>query len=812
MHGFGASVRHSVRTLLTRPAVTTLTALTLGTGLAAMTITASLSDALLVRPHDLPALDRLMLVREHPPQAGSDERRFTPADFLDVRQESSGAFQDIAATRFGDLSLTGTGEPESVSGFSVTSNFFALLGAQPARGRAFAPEESAPGRDAVVILSDRLWKRRFAGDPSVVGTTIHVNGRASTVIGIMPPAFNYPLGSELWTALAFSDPMLRDRSTPVLNVVGRLRPGMSTGEATARLHAVSNMLAQRYPQISAGRTFSLLPLRREQYEYTLPFFVMLQAAALLVLVVACANAANLTLARLLARRRELAIRAAIGASRSDLILQFVLELGLVALFAGGIALAGSRWAVDLIRASVPLDMTKWIAGWDRIRLNGRVIGLSAAVTLLTGILLGAVAGLRASAGGGGEALRVSGGSASPAAHRLRHALVVAQVGVAFVILVAAGLFVQGFTQLGRIYEALHPQNVLTFGITLRDRQYPTDRDEVAVFDRISRDFAAMRGVEAVAAIQNLPASNVDTPRRLLVVEGRPALAERDLPGADVQSANAAFFRVFSVRLRKGRLLAAGDGPDSPRVAVISETMATRFWPAQDAIGRRVRLLPAPGPANEQWVTVVGIVDDIKQNWFDPEPHAIVYLPYPQAPARMMSLAVRSNGSAFGDLGPRVRRAIHAIDPELPVSDMQPMEGVIADALSPVRIIGLLMFTFGGVALALVVVGVFGLLAQTVAQRSREFGIRIALGADVTAVRALVIRQAALLASAGLALALPVVLVVNVTLTRTLLGVVSISGTVIGALACGLVLAVLAAGYLPARAATRVDPLIALRAE
>jgi putative ABC transport system permease protein len=803
-------LRYSLRMLRKSPGFTMLALLTLALGIGANAAVFSVVNALLFHPFSFPRLDQLMLVRESSPNqdADFDTDTFAAADFYDLKRDAR-SFQDLAASSFANLNIGDRNQVDGVEGAALSANFFAVLGVQPAMGRGFTAEEEQPGRDRVLIVSYGYWQRRFGGDPGLLGRTVQVNGRADTVVGIMPPGYAYPVGTEAWVPLAMGAAEKLDRVQPALSLVGRLRAGVSGRQAESELETQAARLQKQYPKTNSGRTMLSLPMRQEEYEYTAPIFLMLQAAAVFVLLLACANLGNLLLARLISRQKELAVRVALGATSSRVLRIVLAETMLLAVSAGAVATVVAFAGINLIRQSIPPGITKWVAGWQNIRLNPLVLGFIVALAIAVGAVLAVGASFRIGRLDPGRALKEGGERTASGRNRLRSALIVSQVAVAMVLLVGAGLMIKGFLHLVDVYSGLQPANVITMQVSLPDRSYPDDASINAFEQRMLEGISGLPGVQSAGIASNIPASNVDNGQVAFTVEGRPAFRETDLLSARRQMASAGYFPTLHIPVLEGRNFNDHDNSKAPAVALISQTMAARFWPRSDPIGLRFKLGTTQSAA--PWLTVAGVVGDVKQNWFDPKPTPTIYLPYQQAPRNVVNVVVRTTQGLAG-LTPAIRALVQRLDPQVAISEVQDMQGVISDSISPVRLMGLLMMVFGGVALALSAVGVYGVLAHAVEERMHEFGVRAALGARPRQLLRLVLGQALKLSAWGLAVALPVSLVLSRLMAAFLFGVVTLQAAVLVALAVLLVLVAVAASYVPARRATRVDPIVALRYE
>ena len=803
-------VRYALRQLRKNAGFTALAVMTLALGVGANTAVFSTVSALLLYPHSFPDIERLVLLREGRPSQGDEEKKFPPADFSDLATQTR-AFEELAAFRYASFNLTGSDRDLGAEGSMVSPNFFDLLGVHAAVGRTFNSDEGMPGHEQAVLISHRYWARQFGSDRSIVGKTLQINRRGYAVIGIMPPDFNYPVGMDIWAPLALRPEQAADRTQPVLHVLAKLKFGVSLKQANAELKTLAGRLAAQFPQTNSGREITLLRLREEQYRYTLPMFLTLQAAAGFVLLLVCANLGSLLFARLIARQREIAIRSALGADWMRMARVFLSENLLLALLAGALALAVSFSTVNLIRTGMPVGMSKWIAGWDRIRVDVSDLTFALLLTLSLGLVFGIISALRATRINSSHALKEgSGGAAtSRAKERLRSGLVITQVALATVLLVGAGLMAKGFMRLMVVYQGLQPAHVGTLRIALPQTSYKDDLKIASFYEQFLRSAAALPGVESVGIADNLPASNVDNSTTPFTIADRPALRESEVPTADLESTSADFLSSLRVPLLEGRAVGDRDTPDAPRVAVISRAMAQRFWPKQKPIGQRFKLGNAS--ANAPWLSVVGVVGNVEQNWWDPQPRPTIYLPYQQAPRRVMNVVVRTFSAPMTVIS-ATRDVVRKIDPQVVLLDTQDMNGVIADALSPVRIIGILMAVFGVVALVLSALGVYGVLAQSVAQRTREFGIRMALGASPRDVLKVVVTQALRLSVIGLAIALPISIALTHAMSSFLFGIVGLNLSILAGFATVLLLSAIAAACVPARRAAKVDPIVALRYE
>jgi putative ABC transport system permease protein len=572
----------------------------------------------------------------------------------------------------------------------------------------------------------------------------------------------------------------------------------------------SHQLEQEFPKTNAGRTMTLLQLRKELYMFTLPLFLLLQAAAGFVLLLACANLANLVFARMIGRQREIALRTALGAGRGRLGQLFLSETLLYSSAAGAVAIAASFATVRALRTSIPAGWTKWVPGWDGIRVDGSVLAFTILAALGVGLVLGVATLLHTSRVELNKTLKETGaGTVTRTKRRVRNALVVVQVMLALILLVCAGLTIQGFVRLANVYQGIEPASVLRIEISLPETIYTDNLKITNFYQQVLRGAAAVSGVQHVSLVTNPPASNVDSETTSFTIEGQAALKVSDVPSADLQIASPDYFDTLRISSLAGRAFSDADNVDAPRVVVISRGMASRFWPKGDALGHRIKL--GARDSNEPWLTVVGVVGDIRQNWWNPVARPVIYRPLAQAPQSSMTLLIRTASNPTSYIS-AVRGVVRQSDAAIALRGVNTLEEEIVDSIAIVRIMGILMGVFGLVALALSSIGVYGVLSESVAQRTHEIGIRLALGANPRDLMKLVLGQALKLTAIGLLIAVPCAVAISRAMASMIFGVVSLDLTILGGFTVLLLLVALCAGYLPARRAIRVDPMVSLRYE
>jgi putative ABC transport system permease protein len=815
MRDLGDDIRFGLRTIRKNPGFSSAAVLVLGLGIGANAAVFSFLDALFLRPFPFEGLDRLMTVWEtHPQQGrqpdaahtGSGQRyAVAPADYLDWKENQ--AFERFAAFRYRELNLTGGDQPERVRAVLATAEFFPGLGVPPMLGRTIMEEDERPGHDAVVLLSHALWRDRFGSDPDVVGRTCALNGRAYTVVGVMPSDFDFPLGGvRLWLPLALSPAERVDRRTLSLQILARLRPGVTPAQARAEMGGIAARLAREHPQTNAGRGVALVPLAEQQVGFTVTFAAVFQAAGALVLLITCANLANLLLARGLHRQRELAVRAALGASRGRLVRQLLTESALLSLLGGALAVWLAQGGVSVLRASVPDDIVKWVGGWRAIEVERRTLAYTFALAVLTSLLFGALPARQAARARLGGLLSEAGRGSSGGRSRLRSLLVVSELTLAMVLLVGAGLMVRGTLRLTNVYQGFDPEGVMTLRIALPDEKY-AGAQAAHFFQSLLERLASLSPVESAALVSQIPADLGPMPGGAFSVEGRAVRTAGELPVADFQTVSPDYFRTLRIGVLRGRAFSHADGPGAPAVAIVNDAAARRLWGDEDPLGRRVKVGPPDAPGD--WMQIVGVVSDVKQYWFDREPRLTLYFPYAQSPRPRMSVLVRTSGDVHA-LAALARAQVSGLDPDQPIFEVRTLAEAVHDSMAFVRMAAALMVAFGALALVLAALGVYGVLTHHVSQRTREIGIRLAVGAGRHEILGLVVGQALKLTALGLALGLPMAVAASALMARALFGVVRPDALGLLGVAAGLGLVAFVSSGLPAWRAVRVDPIQALR--
>ncbi|MDQ3949600.1 MAG: ABC transporter permease [Gemmatimonadota bacterium] len=787
---------YALRYLGTNPGFGLAAVLTLALGIGASTAIFGIANAVLLRPFPFREPDQLVRIWETNPT--TDQFAVSDPNYLDWRARTR-SFVELGAYRRGSMSLVGDGEPERLRATALTHSVFPLLGVTPRLGRGFTADEDRPGGpSSVVVLSDGLWRRRFGSDPRIVGRTVTLEGRPYTVVGIMPPSFAFPDEADLWRPLA-PDPVSQ-RSNHTLGVVGRLRPGVTVEQASAEMRAIAAQLAKQYPEsngewgvrLATFRDWLIGPELRDRV-------VALLFAVGLLLLMACVNVANLLLARASTRRREMGVRAALGAGRGRIARQLLTEsLTLSAVgAAAGVALASA--AMPVLR-SVGGDAVPRL---DEMSLDWRVVAFAVGASLATGLLFGLAPAIYASRAGLHDMLRS--GTRVAGAGRLRNVLVVASVALAMLLLVGAGLVGTSFARLMRVDPGFEAEHVLAASLSLpRHERYQGERIAPFYAD-VMRRVAAIPGVRAAGMTNIAPFSGGSTAIPFSVV-GRPPLKPGEYPQAAWRTVTPGYFAALGVQLKRGRLLAESDAEKSPPVIVITDTMARAYWPGEDPIGRQI----TPQTSTKAF-TVVGVVSNIRDQDLAEDPAPLMYLSYRQVAWPSMWLLVRATG-APSSVANAVRREIWTIDKTLPIAEVQPLEQLVSEVAAQPRLTMLIFALFASAALALAVIGVYGVVAYSVSQRTREIGVRLALGAQPSHIVRRVLRHGLTLAALGIAMGAAGTYTLSRFIAAILYGTEPTDPATYGGVAILLVACAAAASLAPARRAARVDPAAALRYE
>jgi putative ABC transport system permease protein len=832
MEALRHDLSYAIRVLFKNAGFTAVALLSLAIGIGANSAIFSVTNALLLRPLPYRDADRLVILWNRSPGLNIDQDWFSPGQYLDVKTQNS-VFEHVAISIGASFNLTGPEGPEDVDGARVSSSFFQLLSASPMLGRVFLPDEDQPGKPATVILSYGFWQRRFgpgsasgsaafpaaSPDPDIIGRTLTLNGNTFTIVGVMPasfsigkevmPAVNSIEKADLLLPLPMSESARANRGNEDFNIFARLKPGVSVHQAQAEMDVIAGRMKEQYPgnyPPEGGLTISVVPLLAQVVGDIGPALPVLFGAVAFVLLIACANVANLLLARAAVRRKEIAIRTAVGASRVRLLRQLLTESVLLALIGGLAGLGIAVVAVRALRVFGPANIPRL----DEVGINGSVMAFTLFVSLLTGIVFGLAPALRASRVDLHEILkeggRSSSGSSGRPALQPRKLLVISEVALSLVLLIGAGLLIRSYQRILASNQGFNPHNVLAMRLSLPATKYPTPDSITSFHKRASDRITALPGVESVAATYSLPMSTVAFAWEPIVIEGYVPRTAHDSIISNVRIVSPDYFRTMGVPLVQGRLFNEHDRKGEAETVIVDEALAERFWPNENPVGKRLQR-----GGSDTWRRVVGVISDAKEYSSEKEPPIAVYYPFEQVAARSMYLVIRTTSDPV-QMSSGITKEIQSVDPELPVFDVHSMEERLHDSLARRRFSMILLSMFAGFALILAAIGIYGVMAYSVNQRTHEIGIRMALGAQRSNILQLMTRQAVILVSFGLVIGLAGAFALTRVMSSLLYGVSVTDRLTFVIVSLLLVGTALLASYVPARRATKVDPMVALRCE
>jgi putative ABC transport system permease protein len=814
-------LRFAGRTLLKRPVFTVIAILTLALGIGANTAIFSVVDSVLLAPLPFQHPERLTMIWASNPELAAkvglaDKLPVSPGTFYDWKTAKS--FEKMAMLDSDRLNLTGIGEPEQVGVVAVSGELFQALGTPAFLGRTLLPTDDE-GQQTSVLLSHRFWSSHFGGDRGIVGRPIRLNGKPLTVVGVMPPHFAFPRGGEmphgfgfpaepdLWVPLAFSPKERQNRGNRGFLTVGLLHPGVTLGAAQAEMNAISARIAKSFPDSDTGWNSRVEPLPAALVGDVKPALLILLAAAGVVLLIACVNVANLLLAAAASRQKEIALRTALGADRGRMVRQLLTESALLALAGGAVGLLFADWGLRVIAYWIPDD----IPVAHEVAIDPGILLFALGVTLLTGVLAGLAPALQMTRPDLAESLRdgTRAGSGTSRGGRTRRALVVIETALAVLLVAGAGLLVRSFARLITVNPGFRAAGTLSLEVSLPQTKYAERPRREAFTAALLERLRALPGVTSAGMISKLPVSGGEEIEGL-EIEGQPRPKPSEIPLADYRQVSPGYFETLGIRRLAGRVFDDSDAAGKPLVAVIGETLARAYWPGADPLGKRFRT-GGLGGNPQPWVTVVGVVGDVRQAGLQIDPRPQVYVPQAQEATRDQAFVLRTAGDPKA-LAAAARGAVYAVDRDQPVSRVRPMGEIVAQSVAAQRFNMVLLGMFAGLALVLAAVGIYGITAYSVAQRTREMGLRMALGAQPWTVLALVLREAGALALAGVASGLVLAFAATRVMASLLYGVGATDPATFASVTAALALVSLFAAWVPGRRATQVDPMVALRTE
>ena len=804
-------IRYALRLCLRTPGFTAIAVLALGLGIGANTAIFTIVNAVLLEPLPFRDPNRLVALWETNVRRGGRTNVLGPANVIRW-QERATAFEKIAPFYDYRVNLTGSDSPEEIVGMDVTPDFFPTLGVSPIVGRVFAADEGPDGHDALAVLSYALWQRRFGGNPGVVGSTIQINARSVTVIGVMPSHMQLFIRksslagkpAEFWMPFAFTEAHRTPRGR-YMSAIARLKPGVTLSEAQAQMDTISAGLTREFPVFDTGWGSRLIPLHREVAGDLRPALLVLTGAVAFVLLIACANVANLLLARGATRRREIAIRKALGAGRARVVRQLLTESVVLCVLGGGLGLLVAEWGLGLLLTISPASL----ADLGPVHLSYPVLGFTAAVSLTTALVCGLAPAFEGSRGNVQEALKEGARQigASLRHRRLRQLFVVGEIALAVVLLVGAGLMIRSFGALRAVNPGYDTHNVLTARVTVPTRRYETDAQRINFFATLTARMSAIPGVESAGAVSFLPLAGSGAGTGFTIV-GRPAPLPGQTPGTDVSVCDNGYFRALRIPLMRGRLFSEKEMREKSNVVIINEALARRYFPDEDPIGKSLVIaMNLPNVPTE----IIGIVGNMRFSDLTAETYPMTFWPHPQLAYSAMTLTLRT-ASDPAALAPVVAREVRALDTDQPVADVRTLDQWLARTLSQARFSSTLLATFAGLALALAGIGIYGVMSYTVSQRTSEIGIRLALGAEARDILVMVVGGAARLALLGLAIGVALSLALGRTLASLLYETAGTDSLTFAGVVAVLGAVAIAASYFPARRASRIPPVEALRAQ
>ena len=801
-------LRYAIRMLTKKPAFTCVALLTLTLGIGANASVFTVVNAVLLHPLPYKNADQLVMVWHNYSESLS-RASVSPPAYIEYRDQTK-SFENVAAFTNWNVNLTGPWEPERIQGFRATANFFPTLGVDAAIGRTFLPEEDQVGHNRVVVLSSGLWKRRFGSDPNIVGKPITVNGADYNVIGVLPSGFQFVQNVELWTPIAFTPAAIapRQHGNEYLGVVARTKSNLTIGQAQAEMDTLSDKLRPEFYSHAKKWHVSLQSMRDHLAGDIRPALLILMGAVGFVLLIACTNVANLLLTRATIRQREMAIRTALGASRGRIIRQLITESVILAGIGGVLGLLLAFWTSRLLVIGLPKELAQFVVGSNAIGVDFRILAFTMAISLATGVVFGLVPALQASNPNLNESFKETAGTIGGGRNRLRGFLVVSEIALAIVLLIGAGLLIKSFVHLQTISPGFNSNYVLSMQVSLPFSKYNDSPKVIGFYRQLLQRVSTLPGVQSAGAISNLPLSGYEW-NASFIVEGQPTGPGEAEPHGDPRAISPDYFRAMGIPLLKGRYFTGADSESALPVTIVDETLARRYWPNEDPIGKRIAF--EGSDENPRWMQIVGVVGHVKHYGLDAESKVQYYYPYVQSTQQTMFVVVHTNGNPLNLTG-ALKDAVHGIDKDQPIYNITTMDDLLSKSLTQRRFSMMVLTVFAGIALLLAGVGIYGVMAYSVSQRSHEIGIRMALGAQRRDVLKLVISQGMLLTIIGVGTGLVGAFVLTRWITTLLYGISPTDADTFLWISLLIAFVSLVACYIPARRATRLDPVIALRYE
>ncbi len=768
-------VRFGFRMLMKHRLASLVCVVALALGIGANAAIFSMAEAFLLHPVPFEKGDRMVaLVDAHTQEDGAgfgnEYVPVAPATYFDWKKEAH-SFDQITAYSWDEVNLTGDREPQKLQAFHVPANFFETIDVHPLMGRGFLPEEEEAGKEQEIVLGHALWEQRYASDPNILGKNVKVNGRSFTVVGVMGKGFDFPMPAEAWLPLSFDVQARLRRDARSLFVLGRLAPGVSFEQSAAEMQSIAQRQTEEYPD--TNKSFVLRPMELRQFvtgNLTRQYTLLLMGAVGFVLLIACANVANVQFARVTGRVGEFAIRTALGGSRWRVVRQLLIESILLSIGGAVLGLFLAQWDIDMILGHMPPDVAKFVAGWKTIRLDSNAFLFALLVSVVSGVLSGIAPSLLSSRTNVTTTLKEGGRGSTlgRGRHRLRAALVIAEVSLALVLLVGAGLLVRSFQGLLSVNEHYSPETLLTMNMTLPETQYGKASERLNFHDQVQQRLARIPGVQSAGLATQVPYANGGgAPTDDFSIEGRPLTRRDESRYAIAETTSPSYFGQLNIALREGRLLTDADGADSARVAVVSASLVRRYFDGENPLGKHIKFGKAD--SDNPWMTVVGVVNDLHYSWIVKEDLPTIYRSYRQSPPVYTTVVLRTSGDPMKFVAV-ARAEIAAVDPNLPMYNIKPMDKVITESIVGIAYVATMMAVVGVMALVLASVGIFGVMSYSVSERTHEIGIRMSQGAQTRDILALVLRSGMLMTALGLAIGLPVAFLMARTMSALLFNV------------------------------------------